>query len=157
MATIDTTATSVPVLSNESELWYSIATSGDGRKQVFDIQSIPPVDTAPDDQEYNVLESKETRSVPGLKPYESIEIEILFTKRDFLKMKALENQILFWQLKLPDDSAPEDEEPLSLNWKGKCYIALGSLESGDLINCTLKIYKSSDVAYGEGLLGDEAA
>ena len=62
-----------PVASKFTELWYA-STEDTSLKQVFGVQSIPTVISTSEDITYRTLESDTEFSVPGVRPYETIEL-----------------------------------------------------------------------------------
>ena len=62
-----------PAATTKTELYYAEA-EDTGLVQVFGNQSIPVIDSAPEDITYRTLESSTEFAVAGVKPFESIEI-----------------------------------------------------------------------------------
>lgn len=141
-----------PVASVRTELWYA-ETEDTALKQVFGVQSIPSADTAPEDVTYRTLESGTEFAVSGVRPYESIEIELIYYKEQYTALKALNGKELYWYAKLPDASAGSGAgaKPLVVKWRGSCNVSLAEIAQDDMIKCTLKIGKSSVPEDLEGL------
>lgn len=141
-----------PAATMLTELWYA-ETEDTGLVQVFGNQSIPQVDTPPDDIVYRTLESDTEFGVPGVRAFSAIELECLFYPEQFTAMKALADagKELFWYVKLPESSAGEGKEPLVIKWKGAFHISIAEIALDDMVKTALKIYKSSKPAYINGL------
>lgn len=143
---------SPPVASVHTELWYA-ETEDTSLEQIFGIQSIPSADTAPEDVTYRTLESATEFAVSGVKPFESMEIELIYYKQQYTKLKALNGKELYWYTKLPDASAgsASGAKPLVIKWRGSCNVSMAEIALDDMIKCTLKIGKSSVPEDLEGL------
>lgn len=133
-----------PVASKFTELWYA-STEDTSLKQVFGVQSIPTVISASEDITYRTLESDTEFSVPGVRPYETIEIETLYYKEQYDALKALESAgtIPWWYVKLPDSSAGTSGKPTVIKWRGALSVALSEIALDDMIRSTLTIGKST--------------
>ena len=136
-----------------TELWYA-EKEDTGLVQVFGNQSIPEIDTPPDDITYRTLESDTEFGVPGVKAFAAIEVECLFYKEQFTAMKALADagKEPFWYVKLPDSTAGgASAKPLVIKWKGKFSINIGEIALDDMIKTKIKIYKATRPEIIEGL------
>lgn len=137
-----------------TELWYAQA-EDTGLVQVFGNQSIPEIDTPPDDVVYRTLESDTEFGVPGVKAFAAIEVECLFYKEQFTTLKALADsgKELYWYVKLPDVTAGSgaNAKPLVIKWKGAFRINIGEIALDDMIKTKLKIYKTEKPSIIEGL------
>lgn len=143
-----------PAASKYTELWYA-ATEDTGLKQVFGVQSIPTIISAPEDITYRTLESDTEFAVPGVRPYETIEIETLYYQEQFDELKTLEesNTIPWWYVKLPDITAGSgaSAKPTVIKWRGAVSVALSEIALDDMIRSTITIGKSTVPETIEGL------
>lgn len=146
-----------PAATMYTELWYA-STEDTGLKQVFGVQSIPTIISAPEDITYRTLESGTEFAVPGVRPYETIEIETLFYKEQYNELKAVETAgtIPWWYVKLPDASAgsASGAKPLVIKWRGAMSVALADISMDDMVRATLTIGKSTVPEAIEGLPSD---
>ena len=135
---------SPPVASVYTELWYAEEEDA-GLKQIFGVQSIPTADTAPEDVTYRTLESGTEFAVQGVRPYESMEVELIYYAEQYKALKALNGKELYWYTKLPDASGgtASGAKPLVVKWRGSCNVSLAEIAQDDMVKCTLKIGKSS--------------
>jgi len=141
-----------PVASKNTELYY--ATEEDtGLVQVFGVQSIPQIITTAEDITYRTLESDTEFSTPGVRPYETIEIETLYYKEQFTALKTVEKsgESPWWYVKLPNASAPSGGKPTVIKWRGALSVAMSAIELDDMVRSTLKIGKSTEPTELEGL------
>ena len=153
MAEVSSTLTP-PVASVTTELYYA-ETEDTGLKQVFGVQSIPTIISAPEDITYRTLESRTEFAVQGVRAYETIEIELLYYKEQYSALAALEEagNPIYWYVKLPDASAGSgaSAKPLVVKWQGSVSVSLAEVALDDMVKCTLKIGKSSVPTTMDGL------
>lgn len=143
-----------PASTVGTELYYAVVEDTD-LVQVFGNQSIPTVDTAPEDITYRTLESPIEFAVPGVQPFESIEIENMFYKEQFEAIKAVADtgKEPFWYIKLPDitGGTGAGAKPLCIKWRGAIKITFSEIALDDMIKTMLKVYKSTVPEFIEGL------
>ena len=153
MAEVSSTLTP-PVASVTTELYYA-ETEDTGLKQVFGVQSIPTIISAPEDITYRTLESRTEFAVQGVRAYETIEIELLYYKEQYSALATLEEagDPIYWYVKLPDASAGSgaSAKPLVVKWQGSVSVSLAEVALDDMVKCTLKIGKSSVPTTMDGL------
>lgn len=135
-----------PAATKFTELWYATEEDTD-LKQVFGVQSIPTIISAPEDITYRTLESDTEFSVSGVRPYETIEIETLYYKEQYDELKTVENSnaIPWWYVKLPDITAGTGAgaKPTVIKWRGTLATALSELALDDMVRSTLTIGKAT--------------
>ncbi len=150
MAEVSATFTP-PAASPTTELYYAVV-EDTGLIQVFGNQSIPVITSPPETITYRTLESTTEFAVPGVTPYEGIEIENLYYKEQYTALKTLAdaNTELFWYVKLPDTTVASGE-PMVIKWKGAFRINLAEIALDDMLRTTLTIYKSTKPAEISGL------
>ena len=145
MAEFSTTLTP-PVASATTELYYA-ETEDTDLKQIFGVQSIPAIISAPEDVTYRTLESRTEFATQGVRAYEAIEIELLYYKEQYTALAALESggKVPYWYVKLPDASAGSgaSAKPLVVKWQGSMSVSIAEVALDDMVKCTLKIGKSS--------------
>lgn len=143
-----------PVATKFTELWYA-TTEDTGLKQVFGVQSIPTIISAPEDITYRTLESDTEFAVSGVRPFETIEIETLYYKEQYEELKAVEksSSMPFWYVKLPDGTAGSASGAKAdvIKWRGSLSVSLSELALDDMIRSTLTIGKSTVPETIEGL------
>lgn len=143
-----------PAATMLTELWYA-EKEDTGLVQVFGNQSIPEIDTPPDDITYRTLESDVEFGLPGVKAFSAIEVECLFYREQFTALRTLADagKELYWYVKLPDSTAGSgaNAKPLTIKWQGKFSITLGEIALDDMIKTKLKIYKATKPEIIEGL------
>lgn len=148
------TSLTPPAATMLTELWYA-QTEDTGLVQVFGNQTIPEIETPPDDVTYRTLESDTEYGVPGVRAFTAIEVEGLFYKEQFTTMRALaeSNKELFWYVKLPDSTAgtAEGAKPIVIKWKGAFRIGIGEVALDDMVKTKMKIYKVTKPQIMEGL------
>lgn len=153
MAETSTTFTP-PASTAGTELYYAV-TEDTALIQVFGNQSIPTVDTPPEDVTYRTLESSTEFAVPGVKPFESIEIENMYYPEQFNAIRAVaeSGKEPYWYIKLPNVTAgaTSGAKPLCIKWRGAVKITFSEIALDDMIKTTLKIYKSTVPEFIEGL------
>lgn len=153
MAEVNTAAKTTPKGTARTELHYATSENGTDMKQIFMVQEIPKLESAPEPKTYSALESSEEFATPGKKKYETIEIPILYVEEQHDELKALSNagtQVWFF-VKLPDETAANSGEPLTYKFPGTLHIANDSISDDDMIKETLTIYKSGKVQEIKGL------
>lgn len=152
MATNNPTLTA-PAPTVFTELWYAEA-EDTGLKQIFGVQSVPSIISAPEDVTYRALESDTEFAVPGVRPYESIEIEILYYKEQWAELKAAEakHAEVWFYVKMSDQSAGGDgNKPTVIKWRGSMAVSLSEITLDDMYKCMLKAGKSTVPQTVEGL------
>lgn len=158
MAEVNTDAKTTPKGTARTELHYATSETGTGMKQIFMVQEIPKLESAPEPKTYSALESSEEFATPGKKKYEAIEIPILYVEEQHDELKALSNagtQVWFF-VKLPDETAANSGRPLTYKFPGTLHIANDSISNDDMIKETLTIYKSGKVQEIKGLPNPES-
>lgn len=145
-----------PAATKFTELWYATEEDTD-LKQVFGVQSIPVIVSAPEDITYRTLESDTEFSVDGVRPFENINIETLYYKEQQDELKALEKSkiIPWWYVKLPDITAGTSAgaKPDVIKWRGTLAVALSEIPLDDMIRATLTIGKTTVPEIIDGLPG----
>lgn len=133
-----------PVSTKQTELWYAAA-EDTGLKQVFGVQGIPQIISAPEDVTYRTLESGTEFAVPGVRPYETIEVETIYYPEQHTELIALEKTGVapWWYVKLPDSSAATGEKPQVIKWRGALSVSIAELELDGTVKAMLTIGKSS--------------
>ncbi len=134
-----------------TELYYA-TTEDTSLKQVFGTQGIPIINAPPEDITYRTLESSTEFAVPGVRPYETIEIETLYYQEQYDELENVsESGDLWWYVKLPNGTSPTGSNPKVIKWKGALSVSVGELSQDDMIRSTLTIGKSSVPETIEGL------
>ena len=117
MAEFNADAKTTPKGTMRTELWY--AKSGDGAemKQIFMVQEIPKLESAPEQITYTALESSEEFATPGKKKSETLEVPVLYVAEQHKELKTIsESHTRVWFfVKLPDETAAESGKPLTLS------------------------------------------
>lgn len=153
MAEVNAAAKTTPKGTARTELHYATSENGTGLKQIFMVQEIPKLESAPEPKTYSALESSEEFATPGKKKYETIEIPILYVEEQHNELKSLSDagtQVWFF-VKLPDETAANPGTPLTYKFPGTLHIANDSISDDDMIKETLTIYKSGKVQEIKGL------
>lgn len=150
----ESTAFTPPAATMLTELWYA-ETEDTALVQVFGNQSIPEIDTPPDDITYRTLESDTEFGVPGVKAFAAIEVECLYYREQFTALKALADagKEPWWYVNLPDVTAGSaaNAKPMVIKWKGKFSITIGEIALDDMVKTKIKIYKATRPEIIEGL------
>lgn len=153
MAEFNADAKTTPKGTMRTELWY--AKSGDGAemKQIFMVQEIPKLESAPEQITYTALESSEEFATPGKKKSETLEVPVLYVAEQHKELKTIsESHTRVWFfVKLPDETAAESGEPLTYKFPGTLHLAGDAISDGDMIKDTITIYKDGKVEETEGL------
>ncbi len=132
-----------PRSTARTELYYAI-TEDTNLKQVFGVQDIPTVDTPPEDITYRTLESSTEFAVPGVRPYETIQVPVIYYEEQFEEMrKANENGDLWWYVKLPDATSPTGTNPIVIKWRGALSVSVDGIELDNMLQKMLTIGKST--------------
>lgn len=140
MATNAPTTYTPPSAATLTELYYATEAAGTEMKQIFGVQSIPPVITAKEDITYRTLESATEFAVKGVRPYETIEVECMLYKEQYAEIKTLSDgdKELWWFVKLPDT------QKMVLKWRGSVDISISEIALDDMLKTVIKIGKSTD-------------
>lgn len=135
-----------------TELWYAVE-EDTGLKQIFGIQGIPQIVTSTEDITYRTLESDTEFATKGVRPYETIEIQMLHYHEQYEELKQVESggKLPWWYIKLPDSSAPEGSKPITIKWRGSLSIALDAIDLDGMNFDVLTIGKSTVPEMLEGL------
>lgn len=153
MAEFNADAKTTPKGTMRTELWY--AKSGDGaeKKQIFMVQEIPKLESAPEQITYTALESSEEFATPGKKKSEPLEVPVLYVAEQHKELKTIsESHTRVWFfVKLPDETAAESGKPLTYKFPGTFHLAGDAISDGDMIKDTITIYKDGKVEETEGL------
>lgn len=153
MAEFNADAKTTPKGTMRTELWY--AKSGDGAemKQIFMVQEIPKLESAPEQITYTALESSEEFATPGKKKSETLEVPVLYVAEQHKELKTIsESHTRVWFfVKLPDETAAESGKPLTYKFPGTLHLAGDAISDGDMIKDTITIYKDGKVEETEGL------
>lgn len=99
MAEFNADAKTTPKGTMRTELWY--AKSGDGaeKKQIFMVQEIPKLESAPEQITYTALESSEEFATPGKKKSEPLEVPVLYVAEQHKELKTIsESHTRVWFL-----------------------------------------------------------
>ena len=140
-----------PKTSTLSTLWVAETLTGE-RTQVAFVQEIPPLKSAKEAITYNALDLEEEQQAKGNRKAETLTIPLLFTEEqhDMLIQKAESNKEFHWFIKLPDDTAKTEGNPIVFNFTGACDIGLDTIAIDDMLKENLTIYKSSKVSETKG-------
>ena len=140
-----------PKTSTLSTLWVAETLTGE-RTQVAFVQEIPPLKSAKEAITYNALDLEEEQQAKGNRKAETLTIPLLFTEEqhDMLIQKAESNEEFYWFIKLPDDTAKTEGNPIVFNFTGACDIGLDTIAIDDMLKENLTIYKSSKVSETKG-------
>lgn len=153
MAEVNTAATTTPKITAGTELWYAKKATPTSLEQIFMVQEIPKLESAPEPKTYSSLESAEEFSTPGKKKSETIEIPLLYVEEQHDELKALSDskeQLIFY-VKLPDSTAAEKGKPLTYTFPGTIHLANDSFADDDMIKESITIYKNGKVEEIKGL------
>lgn len=153
MAEFDTTATTSPKIANRSELWYSTDEAGTDLKQIFQIQSIPQFDPAPEPFTYQTLESQSEFATEGIQTYENLDINVNYVEEQHDTLHAIgeaKTSIWIW-VKLPDATAVEEGKPLVGKFRATIRMSLAELNTGEILGEILSIFKETVPQYQKGM------
>ncbi|HCA28908.1 MAG TPA: hypothetical protein DEP23_04720 [Ruminococcaceae bacterium] len=145
-----------PKTSVGTELWYSEketpSTTAD-LIQIFLVQEIPTLKSAPEAVTYSCLESPNEGTARGVAKSETLTVPILFSEAQHDALKALADantQLYFW-VKLPDTTAAESGKPLTFKFSGTIYLENDTISNNSTIQENLTIYRDMVVGEQKGL------
>ena len=145
-----------PKTSSGTELWYSekeTPTTASDLIQIFLVQEVPTLKSAPEAVTYSCLESPNEGTARGVAKAESLKVPVLYSEQQHDKLKALSDankQLYFW-VKLPDETATESGKPLTFKFSGTIYLANDTVSLNGIIQDNLTIYRDMNVSEQKGL------
>lgn len=153
MAEFNSAAKTTPKATMRTELWYATSENGTGLKQIFMVQEIPKLESAPEQITYTALESSEEFATPGKKKSETLEVPVLYVAEQHNELKEISasRARVWFFVKLPDETAADASKPLTYKFPGTFHLAGDAISDGDMIKDTITIYKDGKVEEIKGL------
>lgn len=153
MAKTPTQITTNPDIGSMTEVWMAEDNTGKNKKQIFFVQEVPQLKTPSDPITYTCLENDEELQAKGIKKAADVEIPVLYTEEQHDDLSAIataETEKWFF-FKLPDRTAKAAGKPLVFYFSATLDIANDAIAIEDMIQETVKLYRSSNVFEMKGL------
>lgn len=145
-----------PKTSVGTELWYSTkktpAVTAD-LIQIFLVQEIPALQSAPESVSYSCLESPNEGTAEGVAKAESLKIPVLYSEEQHDAMKVLSDaktQVYFW-VKLPDSTAATTGKPLTFAFSGTLFQSNNTISNNGILQDDVTIFRDMTVTEQKGL------
>ncbi|MCY1715225.1 hypothetical protein [Caproiciproducens galactitolivorans] len=145
-----------PKTSMGTELWYSTKKAPTAKAdliQIFLVQEIPALESAPESVSYSCLESPNEGTAEGVAKAESLKIPVLYSETQHDALKALSDaktQIYFW-VKLPDSTAAVEGKPLTFVFSGTVHLSNNTISNNGVLQDEMTIFRDMTVTEQKGL------
>lgn len=140
-----------PEIAMKASLEYAETLTGE-KKKVAWVQNIGQLIQLKDGVTYSAIDKDEEFMAKGKKKAEAIDVEVLFlhTNHKILREIANSDKVYYWFIKYPEATAEVEGKPLVFSLKANIDFAANSIEDGELLKDTIRLFKKSNVVETDG-------
>lgn len=140
-----------PEIAMKASLEYSETLTGEKTKVAW-VQNIGQLIQLKDGVTYSAIDKDEEFMAKGKKKAEAIDVEILFLHANHKKLREMadSDKVYYWFIKYPEVTAEVADKPLTFSLKASIDFASNSVEDGELLKDTIRLFKKSKVVETDG-------
>ena len=140
-----------PEIAMKATLEYSKTLTG-AKTKIALVQNVGQLSQLPDGVTYSAIDKDEEFMAKGKKKIEAIDVEILFTHSEHKSIKELSDsdEENYFFLKYPERTAMVPGKPLVFSFKATAALVSNSVEDGELLKDTIRLFKKSNLVETDG-------
>lgn len=140
-----------PEIAMKASLEYAESLTGEKTKVAW-VQNIGQLIQLKDGITYSAIDKDEEYMAKGKNKAEAIDVEILFLHTNHKKIKEMaeSDKVFYWFIKYPEATAAVAGKPLTFSLKANIDFAANSVEDGELLKDTIRMFKKSKVVETDG-------